>query len=119
MASDDLIAMIECKLKKYGLKKVIPDDDVLADAYRTFHRSKELREEFEEMESKFKESKVKVPKTLNKQVRAMLKKHPDLRWDDAIQVVLDETQLDHVRAEKQKAKKESGDFTDTEDEEEG
>jgi hypothetical protein len=120
MASDDLIAMIERKLKAYGLKKVIPDDDVLAGAYRGFHRSKELRAAFEEMESEFEESKVKVPKTLNKQVRAMLKKHPDLRWDDAIQVVLDDTQLDHVRAEKQKAKKESGDFTDTdEDEEEG
>jgi hypothetical protein len=120
MASDDLVAMIERKLKDYGLKKVIPDDDVLADAYRTFHRSQELQEEFEEMESEFKETEVKVPKTLNKQVRAMLKKHPDLRWDDAIQVVLDDTQLDHVRAEKQKAKKESGDFTDTdEDEEEG
>jgi hypothetical protein len=120
MASDDLIAMIERKLKKNGLKKVIPDDDVLAEAYRGFHRSQELREEFEEMESEFKETEVKVPKTLNKQVRAMLKKHPDLRWDEAIQVVLDETQLDHVRAEKQKAKKESGDFTDTdEDEEEG
>jgi hypothetical protein len=80
MASHDLIAMIERKLKKYGVKKVIPDDDVLAEAYRGFHRSQELRGEFEEMESKFKETEVKVPKTLNKQVRAMLKKHPDLRW---------------------------------------
>jgi hypothetical protein len=120
MASDDLIAIIERKLKDYGLKKVIPDDDVLADAYRTFHRSKELRKEFEEMESEFEESKVKVPKTLKKQVRAVLNKHPDLRWDDAIQIVLDETQLDHVRAKKQKAAKKSGDFTDAdEDEEEG
>jgi hypothetical protein len=120
MASDDLIAMIERKLKDYGLKKVIPDDDVLADAYRTFHRSKELRKEFEEMEREFEESKVKVPKTLKKQVRAVLNKHPDLRWDDAIQIVLDETQLDHVRAKKQKAAKKSGDFTDAdEDEEEG
>ncbi len=117
MASDDLITMIERKLKDYGLKKVIPDNDVLADAYRGFHRSKELREAFEEMESEFEESKVKVPKTLSRQVRAVLKKHPDLRWDDAIQVVLDATQLDHVRAEKQKAKKESGDFTEDEEEE--
>jgi hypothetical protein len=120
MASDDLVAMIERKLKAYGLKKVIPGDDVLAEAYRGFHRSNELRKEFEELESEFEETKVKVPKTLNKQVRAMLKKHPDLRWDDAIQVLLDDTQLEHVRAEKQKAKKESGDFTDAdEDEEEG
>jgi hypothetical protein len=120
MTSDALVEMVERKLKDYGLKKVIPDDDVLADAYRTFHRSKELRKEFEEMEREFDESKVKVPKTLNKQVRAVLEKHPDLRWDDAIQIVLDETQLDHVRAEKQKAKKKSGDFTDADEgEEEG
>jgi hypothetical protein len=79
-----------------------------------------LRKEFEEMESEFEESKVKVPKTLKKQVRSVLNKHPDLRWDDAIQIVLDETQLDHVRAKKQKAAKKSGDFTDAdEDEEEG
>jgi hypothetical protein len=120
MASDDLIEMIERKLKAYGLKKVVPDDDVLAEAYREYHRSKELREAFEEMESEFEESKIKVPKTLNRQVRTVLKKNPDLRWDDAVQVVLDETQLDHVRAEKKKAARKSGDFTDAdEDEEEG
>jgi hypothetical protein len=118
MASDDLVAMIERKLKDYGLKKVIPDDDVLAEAYRGFHRSKELREAFEETESEFEETEVKVPKTLNKQVRAVLEKHPDLRWDDAIQIVLDKTQLDHVRAKKEKAKKKSGDFTDADEGEE-
>ena len=52
---------------------------------------------------------------MKEQVRAILNKHADLRWDDAIQIVLDETQLDHVRAEKQKAKKKSGDFTDADE----
>ena len=41
----------------------------------------------------------------------------DLRWDDAVKLVLGD-QLDAVRAEKQKAKKKSGDFTDA-DEDEG
>jgi hypothetical protein len=112
MASDDLIAMIERKLKAYGLEKVIPDDAILDDAYLAFHRSQQLREEFEELESEFKASKIKVPKNLKTRVQAILKKHPDLRWDDALKVVLDATQLDAVRAEKQKAKKKSGDFTD-------
>ena len=48
MTSDALIAMIERKLKAYGLKKVVPDDDLLGEAYRAFHRSNELREKFEE-----------------------------------------------------------------------
>jgi Topoisomerase 6 subunit A/Spo11, Toprim domain len=117
MTSAALIAMIERKLKAYGLKKVIPDDKLLAKTYRTFHRSNELREEFEELESEYEESKIKVPKNLKTRVQAILKKHPDLRWDDALKIVLDDTQLDAVRAEKQKAKKKSGDFTDDEEDE--
>jgi hypothetical protein len=35
----------------------------------------------------------------------------------ALKIVLDETQSDAVRAEKQKAKKKSGDFTNDENEE--
>ena len=91
MASDDFIEMIERKLKDYGLQKVIPDDNLLGEVYEEFHRSKELREKFEEMASEFEESKIKVPKNLKKRVRAILKKNPDLRWDDAIQVVLGNT----------------------------
>jgi hypothetical protein len=119
MASDDLIAMIERKLKAYGLEKVIPDDAILDDAYLAFHRSQQLREEFEELESEFKASKIKVPKNLKTRVQAILKKHPDLRWDDALKVVLDATQLDAVRADKQKAKKKSGDFTDDDGDNDG
>jgi hypothetical protein len=119
MASDDLIAMIERKLKHHGLKKIVPDDDLLGDTYRAFHRSKELKEQFDELEAEFKESKIKVPKNLTQRVRVILGKHPDLRWDDAVQIVLDESQLDHVRAKKQKAKKKSGDFTDVDEDEEG
>ena len=49
---------------------------------------------------------------MGKQVRAILAEHPDLRWDDALKIVLDKRQLDAVRAEKRKIKKKSGDFTD-------
>jgi hypothetical protein len=115
MTSDALIAMIERKLKAHGIKKVIPDGQLLGETYRAFHRSNELREEFEELESQFKESKIKVPKDLKDRVHAVLEKHLDLRWDEGLRVVLDATHLDRVRTEKQKAKKKSGDFTDTDD----
>jgi hypothetical protein len=111
MASDDLIEMVEIKLKNYGLKKVIPDDGLLAKVYQAFHRSQQLREQFEEIEDKFEQTKVKVPKNLRKQVKAILNEHDDLRWDDAVQIVVDDTQLDYVRKKKQKAKNKSGDFT--------
>ena len=114
LASDELIAMVERKLKEHGIKKVIPDDKLLVEAYRAFHHSQELREVFEHAESKFEETKIKVPKNLGKRVRAILNKNPDLRWDDALEIVLDETQLDRVRSKKKKAKKKSGDFTESE-----
>jgi hypothetical protein len=118
--SDALIEMTERKLKDYGLKKVIPpNDDLLAETYRAFHRSQQLREKFEELKEEFEADagEVKVPKNLKRRIRAVLDEHCDLRWDDAIQIVLDKTRLDHVRTEKQKAKDKSGDFTDDDEEE--
>jgi hypothetical protein len=113
LTSDAVIAMIETKLKTYGLKKVIPDEDTLAETYRVFHRSQKLRKKFEEMEEKFDEeaATIAIPTGLKRRVRAILDKHGDLRWDDAVRVLLDKTQLDRVRADKEKAKKKSGDFT--------
>ena len=120
LTSDAMIAMIETKLKDYGLEKVIPDEDTLAETYRVFHRSQLLRERFEEMEEEFDEeaNAVKIPRGLKKRVRAILDRHADLRWDDAVRLVLDGTQLDRVRADKEKAKKESGDFTNGDGDEE-
>jgi hypothetical protein len=105
--------MIERKLEAYGLEKVVPDEDLLAETYRAFHPSQRLRERFEAMERQFdKEAEATdIPKDLEQRVRAVLAEHSDLRWDDAIQVVLDATQVTHVRAEKENAKRKSGDFT--------
>jgi hypothetical protein len=121
MTSDALIAMIERKLDEYGLEKVVPDDDMLADAYRAFHRSQELRKRFEKLEEEFDDehSEVEVPKDLKEQVQAILDSHTSLRWDDAVQIALDPTQLDQVQTNKQKAKKKTGDFTDADEPEEG
>jgi hypothetical protein len=118
MTSGALVAMIERKLNEYGLEKVIPDDALLADAYRAFHRSHELRKRFEKLEKEFdtEYGETHAPTDLNEQVRAILGKHPGLRWDDAIQIALDATQLDRVQAEKGKAKKKAGDFMDAGDE---
>src|SRR5262249_54299611 len=44
MDSEALVDMVERKIKEYGLKKVIPDDELLGKTYRVFHRSNELRE---------------------------------------------------------------------------
>jgi hypothetical protein len=119
MTSDALIAMIERKLKDHGLEKVVPDDELLADTYRAFHHSQQLREKFEELKEEFDEedNEIDIPENLKEKVCAILDQHDDLRWDDAIQIVLDKTQLDRVRGEKQKTKKRTGDFIDAEEDE--
>jgi hypothetical protein len=83
-----------------------------------FQQSQQLRKQFETLAKNFKETKIEVPRDLKDKIGAVLDKHSDLRWDDAIQIVLDKKLLDHVRAKKQKAKKKSGDFTNA-DEDEG
>jgi hypothetical protein len=113
MASDDFVAMIERKLNAYGLNKVVPAEGVLADTYRAFHRSEALRDKFEEVEDAFdaEDEDKPAPKNLTNKVRAVLKKHTNLRWDEAVRIVLDNKTLDRVQEDKAKAKKKSGDFT--------
>jgi hypothetical protein len=116
MTSDDLIEMIERKLKDHGLEKVVPNDGLLVETFKAFHRSNQLFKKFEKLERNFEEDEIAVPKTLGKKVRAILKKTPDLRWDDAVRIVLDGSSLDDVREKKREAKRKSGDFTDADDE---
>ena len=130
MPSDDFIAMIERQLVAYGLKKVVPDEDVLAETYRAFRRREQLREKFKEMEEEFdgedkdKADETAIPKKLADRVRAVLKEHSDLRWDEAARVVLDKKTLDRVREDKAKARKvgrltAAGDDDDDDDEGDG
>src|SRR6516225_9002154 len=79
MASDALIQMIEGKLDDYGLEKVTPDDGLLAETWRAFHRSRELREKFEELESEFdnEAAEVAIPDDLKQRVRAIVAEHDD------------------------------------------
>ena len=95
---------------------MVPDDDLLGEAYQAFHRSQRTAREIRgDGGASSRTAEIEVPKNLKEQVRAVLDEHGDLRWDDAIQIVLDKTQLDRVRTEKQKAKKKSGDFTDADE----
>src|SRR5262249_45212909 len=113
LTSDALVAMIERKLKEHGGTKVVPDDKVLKDTYRAFHRSQQLEERFEQIEKDFEATQPKVPKDLRDQVCTILTKQPKLRWDDAIKIALGTT-LEEVQAKKQEAREKAGDFTDIE-----
>jgi DNA topoisomerase VI subunit A len=97
LSSQQLVELIERKLDEHGVKKVIPDDDLLSRTYKAFHKSEELRQAFEEFRDDFEAEEITVPENLREQVQAILNKYPEFRWEEAVEIVRDEKQLEHIR----------------------
>jgi hypothetical protein len=54
---------------------------------------------------------LKLPPDLEDLVRHLLDKHPHLRWNEAVHLVLDGDKLQDIEAKKTKSKEEAGDFS--------
>jgi hypothetical protein len=115
LTSDALIEMTETGLKAHGVKKVIPGGDALAETYLTFHHDRRLRKAFDEMRHGLAVEEIVIPENLPQQVSKVLDEHPELRWDDAVNLVLDPTELERLRERKKQARAKAGDFTDTDE----
>jgi hypothetical protein len=76
LTSDQLVAFIERKLAKHGIKKLVPKADLLGDAYRLFVRSKRVEAIVEETIKGIEQQDVAVPANLRARVAAHLKQHP-------------------------------------------
>jgi hypothetical protein len=95
LTSDQLVDFIERKLSKHGIKKIIPATDTLADAYHLFARSRVAEQIIErELAKAGNEPPRSAPRNLPTRVQKFLRENPTMRWDDAIKIVLDETQLE-------------------------
>jgi len=84
MTSPQFIAFVERKLKENGVKKIIPADHDLADAYRSFVRSRAIEKIIDRELEKFNAIAAAVPADLASRVRKHLAKHPSARWDAAV-----------------------------------
>jgi len=84
--SGDLIHWLEAKLAEYGIRKVVPDDDVLELAYRRAMEIAIVREQLSEIEEAAHErvQEAGVPKSLAAKVRKRLKASPSKSWDQVI-----------------------------------
>jgi hypothetical protein len=88
--SDQLIELIEKRLREHGVGKVIPDQDLLEQAYRGYAKSRKAEAEFSKiMESMADDKIAAVPTDLHKRVVRLLKKNPTLRWDEAVAAIVD------------------------------
>ena len=94
--SEEFIEWIEGKLKKHGVKKVVPDEDTLADAYRRALKIAAIDERLDEMEQELEDEVdgAKVPKTLGRKVRRLLKDSPSMAWDAAVLQIAEESRKD-------------------------
>jgi hypothetical protein len=88
MTADQLGAFVERKLIEHGVKKIVPDQDKLAEAYRMFERGKQIEQIIEREIKKFDGPAINVPDNLEQRVRAMLDQNPALRWTDAVQRIV-------------------------------
>src|SRR5258706_5152014 len=89
MTSPQFIAFVERKLKENGVKKVVPDLELLTEAYAGIERGRRLEEAVEELDE-IDMDDCKPPKDLEQRVRKILEKHPAMRWDAAIERIVDE-----------------------------
>jgi hypothetical protein len=91
LPSDQLVAFIEAKLSEHGVKKVVPNLDLLGDAYRLFvngaRLEKIVEKAIEDMEHR---DAPKPPGDLGERVAAYLKQHPEMRWDAAVAQISEE-----------------------------
>ena len=92
MTSDQLVAFIERKLKQHGVKKIVPDDDLLAKTYRLVMRNREIERVVKQALEKLNGgTDSEPPSDLGARVRQYLERHPQARWDEAVSKIADAT----------------------------
>ena len=92
LTSDQLVAFIERKLNKHGIKKLIPKAELLRDAYRLFVSSNRVEKIVEETLDDIESEDIAAPSNLGARVAAHLRQHPKLRWDQAVAAIAEEDQ---------------------------
>jgi len=87
--SDHLIAWLEGKLKAHGVKKFMPDNATMADAYRRAVRVHAVNSQIEAAQdtAEAPPRPPRFPTNLATQVKARLKKQPTLAWDDVVAAI--------------------------------
>ena len=91
-ASDELVAWIEGKFAKHGVKKIVPDDKILADAYQRKSQytvvQKAIQKKLEELHKTLTPATVQTG--LREKIEEKLEANSTLTWDAAIAEIIDD-----------------------------
>ena len=86
--SGQLVALIERKLKEHGVAKVIPDDKVLADAYRRMHRQAVVQAKIDKLLDGLSEDEIEIPTGLRQRIAKEIKTDPTQSWDELLHEIV-------------------------------
>ncbi len=92
MTSDQLIEWLERKLQEQGIKKLIPDNNTLAAAYRRAIFQLRIQEETEKLREEITQQSIDVPDGLEKMVHEKLNDQSELAWDQVVWQIADATE---------------------------
>jgi hypothetical protein len=84
MTSDQFISWLEAKLKSNSATKVIPNPDILADAWQRAYRAARIEDAIADATEKINSETPIRPKNLGMKIRKLLKQEPELSWDQAL-----------------------------------
>jgi DNA topoisomerase VI subunit B len=87
MTAGRFIKWIEQQLDKHEVKKVIPDENVLASAFRRATFLQRLDDEVKKIHQTIMDEVIVVPQTLAELVRQIFLKKTDIPWDDAVWLI--------------------------------
>lgn len=90
LTSRQLVDLIERRLGDYDIKKIMPDADRLAEAYRAYIRAPKIKEAVEKVLADMPADAVPVPADLLEQVESYIEDHPEVPWEDAVAAIVDE-----------------------------
>jgi len=91
LASDELVGLIERKLDEIGISKIIPDENVLADAYRRMHRQAVIQAEIDRLIDDLNEDVIEIPTGLRQHIEKELEADPTQSWDELLREIVDDS----------------------------
>jgi hypothetical protein len=94
MTSPQFVEFVECKLRNHGIAKIVPDQDLLAEAYIGMERGRRLEEAVAELDDEDDAGDIKPPSDLEQRVRKLLEERPSMRWDAAVKLLIDESRTE-------------------------
>jgi hypothetical protein len=89
MTSPQFVAFVERKLRENGVAKIVPDEKLLAEVYAGIERGRRLEEAVEELDD-INTKDIEPPVDLEKRIKEILKRIPHIRWDAAIELIVDD-----------------------------